>query len=124
MAKLETCGEKGLAQQGSKDALLEELEDFLRENAERRLCMAAVDVEHFKLDEAGCNWEQYSPSMREKLKQRQQLLIEIERALQNKEFCFYLQPKCNSMTHAIVGMEALVRWNHPGASCRPGSLCP
>ena len=28
MAKLETCGEKGLAQQGSKDALLEELEDF------------------------------------------------------------------------------------------------
>ena len=113
MAKLETCGEKGLAQQGSKDALLEELEDFLRENAERRLCMAAVDVEHFKLDEAGCNWEQYSPSMREKLKQRQQLLIEIERALQNKEFCFYLQPKCNSMTHAIVGMEALVRWNHP-----------
>ena len=83
MAKLETCGEKGLAQQESKDALLEELEDFLRENAERRLCMAAVDVEHFKLDEAGCNWEQYSPSMREKLKQRQQLLIEIERALQN-----------------------------------------
>lgn len=54
MAKLETCGEKGLAQQGSKDALLEGLEDFLRENAERRLCMAAVDVEHFKLDEAGC----------------------------------------------------------------------
>ena len=56
MAKLETCGGKGLAQQESKDALLEGLEDFLRENAERRLCMAAVDVEHFKLDEAGCNW--------------------------------------------------------------------
>ena len=125
MAKLETCGEKGLAQQGSKDALLEELEDFLRENAERRLCMAAVDVEHFKLDEAGCNWEQYSPSMREKLKQRQQLLIEIERALQNKEFCFYLQPKCNSMTHAIVGMEALVRWNHPTRGIvSPGEFVP
>ena len=125
MAKLETCGEKGLAQQGSKDALLEGLEDFLRENAERRLCMAAVDVEHFKLDEAGCNWEQYSPSMREKLKQRQQLLIEIERALQNKEFCFYLQPKCNSMTHAIVGMEALVRWNHPTRGIvSPGEFVP
>ena len=125
MAKLETCGGKGLAQQGSKDALLEGLEDFLRENAERRLCMAAVDVEHFKLDEAGCNWEQYSPSMREKLKQRQQLLIEIERALQNKEFCFYLQPKCNSMTHAIVGMEALVRWNHPTRGIvSPGEFVP
>ena len=125
MAKLETCGGKGLAQQGSKDARLEELEDFLRENAERRLCMAAVDVEHFKLDEAGCNWEQYSPSMQEKLKQRQQLLIEIERALQNEEFCFYLQPKCNSMTHAIVGMEALVRWNHPTRGIvSPGEFVP
>ena len=125
MAQLETCGGKGLAQQGSKDVFLEELEDFLRENAERRMCMAAVDVEHFKLDEAGCNWEQYSPSMREKLKQRQQLLIEIERALQNKEFCFYLQPKCNSMTHAIVGMEALVRWNHPTRGIvSPGEFVP
>lgn len=72
MAKLETCGGKGLAQQESKDALLEGLEDFLRENAEQRLCMAAVDVEHFKLDEAGCNWEQYSPSMRVTLRQQQE----------------------------------------------------
>ena len=31
MAKLETCGGKGLVQQESKDARLEELEDFLRE---------------------------------------------------------------------------------------------
>ena len=125
MAKLETCGEKGLAQQGSKEALLEERVDFLRENAERRLCMAAVDVEHFKLDVAGCNWAQYSPSMRDKLKQREQLPIELERALQNKEFCFYLQPKCNSMTHAIVGMEALVRWNHPTRGIvSPGEFVP
>ena len=63
--------------------------------------------------------------MREKLKQRQQLLIEIERALQNEEFCFYLQPKCNSMTHAIVGMEALVRWNHPTRGIvSPGEFVP
>ena len=47
MAKLETCGGKGLAQQGSKDALLEDLDVFLREHAEGRLCMAAVDVEQF-----------------------------------------------------------------------------
>lgn len=96
MAKLETCGEKGLAQQGSKDALLEELEDFLRENAERRLCMAAVDVEHFKLDEAGCNWEQYSPSMREKLKQRQQLLIEIDGRCRTRNSAFTYSPSATA----------------------------
>ena len=38
---------------------------------------------------------------------------EIDRAFDNNEFCFYLQPKCNAATGAIVGAEALVRWNHP-----------
>lgn len=38
---------------------------------------------------------------------------EIDRAFDNNEFCFYLQPKCNVATGAIVGAEALVRWNHP-----------
>lgn len=34
---------------------------------------------------------------------------EIDRAFDNNEFCFYLQPKCNVATGAIVGAEALVR---------------
>ena len=37
---------------------------------------------------------------------------EIDRAFDNNEFCFYLQPKYNAATGAIVGAEALVRWNH------------
>ena len=49
----------------------------------------------------------------------QQLLGELERALDNHEFCFFLQPKCNNITRAIVGMEALVRWNHPTRGCVP-----
>lgn len=42
---------------------------------------------------------------------------EIDRAFDNNEFCFYLQPKCNAATGAIVGAEALVRWNHPQIWC-------
>lgn len=38
---------------------------------------------------------------------------DIDHALENGEFCCYLQPKCNAETGAIVGAEALVRWNHP-----------
>lgn len=40
-------------------------------------------------------------------------LDDINHAFDDDEFCFYLQPKCNAVTGAIVGMEALVRWNHP-----------
>ena len=38
---------------------------------------------------------------------------DIDYALENGEFCCYLQPKCNAETGTIVGAEALVRWNHP-----------
>lgn len=61
----------------------------------------------------------FEPTMLNELKEQQQLLGELERALDNHEFCFFLQPKCNSITRAIVGMEALVRWNHP-----PGAVFP
>ena len=40
-------------------------------------------------------------------------LDDINHAFDDGEFCFYLQPKCNAVTGAIVGMEALIRWNHP-----------
>lgn len=40
-------------------------------------------------------------------------LDDINQAFDNNEFCFYLQPKCNAETGAIVGAEALVRWNYP-----------
>lgn len=50
---------------------------------------------------------------------------EIDRAFDNNEFCFYLQPKCNAVTGAIVGAEALVRWNHPKYGVvSPGRFVP
>ncbi|AII75833.1 sensor domain-containing diguanylate cyclase [Bifidobacterium adolescentis] len=50
---------------------------------------------------------------------------EIDRAFDNNEFCFYLQPKCNTATGAIVGAEALVRWNHPKYGVvSPGRFVP
>lgn len=61
----------------------------------------------------------FTPAMLSRLKKQRQLLSELELALKNHEFCFFLQPKCNSMTRAIVGMEALVRWNHPTRGCVP-----
>ena len=63
----------------------------------------------------------FTPAMLSRLKKQRQLLSELEHALKNHEFCFFLQPKCNSMTRAIVGMEALVRWNHPTRGCVPPS---
>ena len=51
-------------------------------------------------------------------------LDDINQAFDNNEFCF-LQPKCNAETGAIVGAEALVRWNHPEYGLvSPGEFIP
>lgn len=55
----------------------------------------------------------YNPGMKQKLEKNQLLLSEIQNALEKREFICYLQPQCNMLTGKIVGMESLVRWQHP-----------
>lgn len=54
----------------------------------------------------------YDDSMVEKLEEEIRLLSEIQIALDNDEFTFYVQPQCDISTGKIVGAESLVRWKH------------
>ncbi|HEY9268363.1 MAG TPA: EAL domain-containing protein [Methylotenera sp.] len=42
----------------------------------------------------------------------------IEAALANNEFCLHYQPKVDMRLGKVVGMEALVRWQHPDIGLR------
>ncbi len=55
----------------------------------------------------------YDKSMRDLMLQEQMIVRDMELALQEKQFCIYLQPIYNLKTNKIVSAEALVRWNHP-----------
>ena len=44
---------------------------------------------------------------------RSEQIGEIRLALQNREFALYYQPKVNMRSGEVVGLEALIRWNHP-----------
>lgn len=51
---------------------------------------------------------------RDKSIQTQRETIEhIQHGLEQQEFVLYYQPKVNMRTGEIVGVEALIRWNHP-----------
>lgn len=59
------------------------------------------------------------------LEKEQNLLHDVTVGLENNEFTFYLQPKCNSITGAIVSMEALSRWINPTRGfVSPGEFIP
>ncbi len=55
----------------------------------------------------------YDNSIREKLREEQELIGDMEEALANGQFHVYLQPQRNHEKGVIVGAEALVRWFHP-----------
>ncbi|ART80032.1 EAL domain-containing protein [Oceanisphaera avium] len=47
------------------------------------------------------------------MREHHQSVEHINRALLAKEFTLYYQPKVNMRTGAIIGVEALIRWQHP-----------
>ena len=44
--------------------------------------------------------------------QRQRMTNELQQAVANNEFLFHYQPRVDLRTGAIIGAEALLRWNH------------
>lgn len=47
---------------------------------------------------------------------------DIQKAMDEKEFIFYLMPKCNSINDKIIGAEALIRWNNPKLGIIPPNV--
>lgn len=55
----------------------------------------------------------YDEEMRSKLLREQSITDRMEPALDNDEFCVFLQPKYRLDDNALAGAEALVRWENP-----------
>jgi diguanylate cyclase (GGDEF)-like protein/PAS domain S-box-containing protein len=56
---------------------------------------------------------------------RNETLARVRQALADQEFVLYYQPKVNLRTGAVVGTEALIRWQHPERGLlAPGLFLP
>ncbi len=85
-----------------------------------------ADTAMYKAKEKGRNTYQfYTNDMTEKALERITLETQLRQALVNKEFEVYFQPQVHISTNKIIGMEALVRWNHPKMGLvPPGKFIP
>lgn len=67
----------------------------------------------------------YNKSMGEKILKTRQIEARMERALKDKEFLVYLQPKIDLESGRVVGAEALARWvDDRGNIVLPGEFIP
>ena len=72
---------------------------------------------------APCNF--YDHTMRDRLLREKELEMRMEKALSNREFLVYIQPKCRLKTKSLAGGEALARWKTPDQGLLPpGEFIP
>lgn len=57
--------------------------------------------------------EYYNDILHKTIVEEQEISNEMHRALAEKQFLVYVQPKFDLNNFSVIGAEALVRWNHP-----------
>ena len=74
----------------------------------------SADTAMYYAKESGRNnYKFFEPEMNVRAVQRQTVEASLRHALEAQEFVLYYQPKVNLESGAIVGVEALIRWQHP-----------
>jgi diguanylate cyclase (GGDEF)-like protein len=72
-----------------------------------------ADVAMYAAKDSGGGYEVYSPALDKHSPSRLTLIGQVRPAIDNDEFMLHYQPKARLSDGRVVGVEALIRWNHP-----------
>src|SRR5450830_1096861 len=73
-----------------------------------------ADIAMYRAKQSGRdNYQFYTPAMNEQALERLRIEGDLRLALERNEFLLHYQPKIDLRSGNIVGMEALIRWQHP-----------
>jgi len=85
-----------------------------------RLIKAADLAMYEAKKRGGGRFQYYSPALNTRLEQREELELGLRHALVRNEFALHYQPRIDLASGRLIGLEALLRWQHP----RFGLLAP
>ncbi len=73
-----------------------------------------ADTAMYRAKEEGRNnYQFYAPEMTELALKRIQMQTSLRQAIDNEEFMISYQPQIKASTNALIGVEVLIRWEHP-----------
>ena len=76
--------------------------------------MRNAEVAMYRAKNSGRNnYQFYTADMNAKALKRLEMETKLRKALEREEFLLYYQPQVDLATGLIIGLEALVRWQHP-----------
>lgn len=75
--------------------------------------MSRADVAMYGAKHKDVGFLFYNPKTDPHTQERLQLSSDLRHALDRNEFVLYYQPQIDIRTSRVIGVEALIRWNHP-----------
>ena len=86
---------------------------FPQDGSDAETLLQCADVAMYRAKESSRNaFCFYTAEMNARTASRLQLNTDLRRALERREFRLHYQPKVNLATGEMIGMEALLRWQH------------
>ncbi|MGI9237321.1 MAG: putative bifunctional diguanylate cyclase/phosphodiesterase [Woeseiaceae bacterium] len=82
------------------------------DNAARLIKAADIAMYEAK-KRGGDRFQHYSSALNTKLAQREELEVGLRHALVRNEFVLHYQPRIDVASGRLIGLEALLRWQHP-----------
>jgi len=99
---------------------------FPRDGAEVDLLLRHADQAMYVAKQAGKNrFHLFDVVQDTAVKTQRESVEHIAQALRRRQFVLYYQPKVNMRSGAVIGAEALIRWQHPEQGLlAPGAFLP
>lgn len=85
----------------------------LENNDNESLIKFAESAASLAKQQGGNCYQFYSAEMQSQAQRKLSMEAALRKAVEQEQFILYYQPQVNTHTHKIIGMEALIRWQHP-----------
>lgn len=87
---------------------------YPEDGQDRSVLMRNADAAMYAAKDKGKNsFHLYVPNLEQPVNDKMNIQNELNRALARQEFLLHYQPQVSAKSGAIVGVEALIRWDHP-----------